>query len=324
MIFDWGYDNGIDISQDLNRAVAHNTQPAKKRIGLGMKEYSQFGSVAPPGLKYSDFVKRHQERIDNLNVSDSRNTFARDVIWHEILKFGEKADLEKLVYFMYEVSKHTGSTPIGVGASDTHTEIPGLIQGAMDKMMESKPHGLHSLHKDIISESTAWTIKASKLLPSSHGLLDQFEPEPVKKKHVKYDYQTIKSRNSSLIESVNSGEISDWDFLKKVIFKEIEASPDKLANLKQITEFVYRFSKEELSQDGNTDNLIISRKKKELPSALGGYVKKVLAHCHPELAAKFTNVDKMTEKMAKEAENRMNNNKWLEPEKKSLSEDSQP
>jgi len=327
MIYGWAIENNIDLSDALNSAASVKIDPAdiKKRHGFGGRLITSYDQTPPPSMKYSSFEKRHESSIADLKTSNSRNTFVRDVFWNEIRDYGPHVDLDRLVYFVYEASTRYGTHGIHTSASNTDEEIPGLLIGAIEKLNSKRPNGLLRKYPEITKTIDRAVFSANKMALVPGKLLSQFDPEDKPSlKERDYFYSNILNRNSLSVNELKSGNISEEKFIKEIIFNEVNLSDKLPANIKRLSEFVYRFTKEEIVSGGTPLKNTVIGSRNDFPEAFAAYYKKCLEHCHPELANKMKSIDKMAVKMCKEANFRMQKGAWLKENEGSKSNGLEP
>jgi hypothetical protein len=327
IIFKIASENNISLPDHLHKEVSKNSHQKVYSVDFLGKEKSFFDNVTEPGQKYSDYIIRHQSRIDSLKTNDARNQFALEVLWNEINTYGEKADVENTIYFLYLASKQFSSRGIHSSESDTSTQIESLLSRAIVKVGQEKPHNIIEKYEKMdpeytLSEKTMfWIQRANRAslvedklingvtIPTKGSLLSHFKPEKSNIK-INYNYDKIKQRNQIHIEKLGDGSIREGKFIMAVFENEIRLSEGKMPNLKLLTEFIYRFSKTETPTLIGVEQGKLAVNKDNFSTLLAKQVELSLGKANPDVKLTFN--QNIFEKLCKEAEKRMINNYWLD------------
>jgi hypothetical protein len=327
IIFDMASAHNITLPDHLHKEASDKIHHKVYNVDFLGQEKSFFDNVSEPSQKYSDYIKRHQSRIDDLQTNDARNQFALEVIWNEVKTFGEKANLENTIYFLYQASKDFSSRGIHSSESDTASQIGSLLSRAVMKVGLSQPHNIIDKYAKIdpehsLPEQTMFWIQLANraaliddklvnglTIPTKGSLLSHFKPEKNNIK-INYDYAKIKERNQGHINKLSDGSIREGKFIMGVFDDEIRLSAGRLPNLKLLTEFIYRFSKTETPNltGASQDKLVINRD--DFPALLAKEVESSIGKANPDIKLPFN--QNIFEKLCKEAEKRMVKNYWLE------------
>ena len=327
IIFDIAAAHNIKLPDHLHKEASDKSYHTVHNVDFLGKEKSSFDNVTDPSQKYSDYIKRHQSRVDDLKNNDARNQFALEVIWNEIKTFGEKANLENTIYFLYQASKQFSSRGIHSAESDTNTQIGSLLSRAVTKVGLSQPHKILEKYAKIDPDHTLteqtniWIQLANRgaliedklvngvIIPTKGSLLSNFKPEKSNIK-INYNYDKIRERNKIHIGNLGDGSIREGKFIMNVFADEIRLSAGKIPNLKLLTEFIYRFSKTETPTLMGVDQDKLAVNKDRFPTLLAKQVELSLGKANPDVKLPFN--QSIFEKLCKEAEKRMINNYWLD------------
>ncbi|MEZ8292825.1 hypothetical protein AB6D11_03115 [Vibrio splendidus] len=225
-----------EISEELHNAV-------KRRYGMAefSKSRLHYSGVEIPNhyrtnqeakYDYESLKTRHESRMSELDRTDARHPFSRDVINDEVRRFGARVDIVSVVQFLFLSTQHHGSK--GLEGGNTPEELPTLWLSSYNKMANDLMDSQGKFKKTVLKQITEGINLSMKALQDGQWSFEavgeddtSLTIEKLTPSHLNsnpdYAINELRSRWQGLYQSL----LVDKDipvFIEKVLNLEIERS----------------------------------------------------------------------------------------------------